>query len=181
MVSNFTDPHLCPVCWHNWVHGQRIYCSDQCRREASNFLNRTYFLRANLGELGFTLTKSDGIFFTIRVPRMMEPYLPSYNHEFCFPAPGLSVEALGQEALYDTVEEFVGPYVTSLIREYCNENYSSAPRTVSWFHKMCFAGYSHPAHSTFCSKCCVKRLTTEAGWDPQNDCCTDCSIIAIPF
>jgi len=181
MANNFAHSHLCPVCWQSWVHGQRIYCTNECRRTASNFLNRTFFVRSNLAELGFTFIKADGIFFDIEIPGELKPYYPTFNHRFSFPCPGLHIDALSGEALLNVVGEFLGKQVVSLIRECLDENYSSAPRTREWFHKRVLSLYNHPAWSTFCPKCCVKRISTEAGWDPQNDCCTDCSIIAIPF
>jgi len=181
MVNNFAHSHLCPVCWQSWVHGQRIYCSDECRRSASNFLNRSFFVRSNLAELGFTLTKADGVFFDVEIPGELKPYYPAYNHKFCFPAPGLAIDCLDGNSLLLIAEEFIGKPVTALIREFTTEEAYHSDKGRTWFHKRVLALYNHPAWSTFCPKCQVKRISTEAGWDPQNDCCTDCSIIAIPF
>lgn len=175
MSNHFTDPHLCPVCWQNWVRGRNIYCSAECLNIAHGFLTRTDYYRRILSEVGFKLTKSDGIFFDIEIPDDLKRFYPCYNHKFVFPAPGAAIDCLSGASILDTIRSWLGPKVAEVIRQFSYKDFNEDRNFAALFVSRAIEIYSDSRNAPVCQSCGRSFIISEQSWDPNTDQCTDCA------
>lgn len=169
----------CPVCLHAVIVPGNTYCSEQCRRAAYNFRKRLSPVLSFLKSVDFSVEWQNGTQLVITLPEYLEGAYPVTLHDIEFPDPGLDVDKLNADDLWQTLRAALGTLVNGTLAFMCGALYDGVIAK-EMLQSAVLSSLYHD-HTSFLCRKCGRRFIVSAQSAVDKTRCAECAIERIPF